>query len=369
MIRQLLVLGTLVLAACGGGGDGGDDEATTVDVTMSVPAGTALNASVAKGRRIENARLTGKVTGNLSVLNGKTVYVIVEDPAGLFFPSATVSAPNAQGDVTLELEGRPLDSVGDFRGNLTVRACLDSACKTQLRGSPLRVPFHVAVTAGLGFPTTTLEVSAKFGSPPFSRTLTGAPAGKLSNFSWGSTISPDERKIISLDPQSQSQPTDPLALNVLFRAAAPGTHVKEFSLSGQIEAADGSTYWATEIITVRYTVTDDPGVDYAFSTPPLVLNVTNPWGLEADIWAVGRTGVTLTWRGMEYLTHPPEANGLAHATAWWNETGRYVSGCPMLSSRINCLPAGTYTARAHYTMTKAGVTSEVYLPVTMNIAP
>ncbi|MEY4563492.1 MAG: hypothetical protein RLZZ618_2769, partial [Pseudomonadota bacterium] len=311
-MRKLIGLCAIALMSACGGGNGGDDVAANVNVTVGLTTVPSIQATVATGRSIADLTLSAKVTGELPALNGKTIYVVLEDPSNLFQAATSLSGPNAQGDMQIVLTGKPLNTVGDLSGNVTVHACLDLGCNTELRGSPVQIPYQVAVRPGLALSQTSFDVSAIFGEPAFTRTLTASPLNRLKGFSMGTSIPG-----VKLDaPTLFTQSSTPHLLTLTFHPQAPGTVVKDYPIEVEFEHTDGSTYRLIENISIRHVTTDNPTVDYVFPTRSLNLDARQANSAIANFWVVTRPGVTMTATGVEYLSHPVAANGNALASNW-----------------------------------------------------
>ncbi len=165
-----------------------DPNFTTVDLSIesvvdifsnpSLPA--SIKGTYYEGGKLDDVALLGTAVGDLSVLTGKTLFVIVEDPAGLFSPNpqaSPVSSPKA--GLLVQLVGARLKTPGTFSGNLRVYVCLDVRCSTRLGNVPYNIPYNVVVKRGMkleidsafqGTPEATdkwaVSVRSKFGEPP-----------------------------------------------------------------------------------------------------------------------------------------------------------------------------------------------------------
>lgn len=121
-------------------------QATTIftEVTLQLVTPPYYGLLLSKGSTMPSS-FSFSASGNIASLYGRTVYVIVEDPAGLFTSdpprvALRASPPGA----TVSLTGKPLAS-GTYAGVLRFYACLDPACSTQFAGSPFLQPFKVFV--------------------------------------------------------------------------------------------------------------------------------------------------------------------------------------------------------------------------------
>lgn len=169
----MLALG---LAACGGGGGGGGDSKSADSSGGSGGAGyTTVAASIAgvtpstiKSDYYEGAQPTsyttfnGSAKGDLSVLNGKTLYVILEDPDGLFAPNPSAFVSGSS--LTLNAVNQ-VKKPGTYKGSLNIYACLDAGCTVRLGNVPYPIPYDVRVRSNLAFDanaSTTIAATAAY---------------------------------------------------------------------------------------------------------------------------------------------------------------------------------------------------------------
>ena len=80
----------MFLGACGGGG-GGDDEGGVSSVHVSLVSPANIVEEVYEGAPMRTITLTGTATGtatgDVASLSGRTLYIIVVDPDGIFQPN------------------------------------------------------------------------------------------------------------------------------------------------------------------------------------------------------------------------------------------------------------------------------------------
>lgn len=110
------------------------------DVQLTLVSPTSIRSDAAKGSTLP-ASFRFSAAGNIASLNGKTIYVVVEDPEGFYSaanPSVTVDpSPGA----TIFLTAVPLQRTGRYTGNIRIFGCLNSTCTSQFTGSPFVVPY------------------------------------------------------------------------------------------------------------------------------------------------------------------------------------------------------------------------------------
>lgn len=119
---------------------------TTVGTSISNISPASINTQVAVGATMPGVTITGFASGDLSQLNGATLYVYVVDPAGLFQANPRVAQfGGANPSVQATLAGQQLKTAGTFTGTLQIYACLDSTCSRRLGNVPYPIPYSVVV--------------------------------------------------------------------------------------------------------------------------------------------------------------------------------------------------------------------------------
>ncbi len=144
------LLAAACIAGCGGGGGGSggrDDLATRVIVSTPTPS-TDVNPSIA-GEPLKLV-LNGTIKGDFERLQGKNIYVTVEDPADRFLPTAEVVVTSNGNylDYRMTLNGHAAPRAERLSGNLRISVCLDRACETRLGGTPMTVSYNITVQNG-----------------------------------------------------------------------------------------------------------------------------------------------------------------------------------------------------------------------------
>jgi hypothetical protein len=360
------------LVACGGGGGGSQ---TPASVTVGAPQPAAVTATVWPGEAMANLQLTGSLFGDVEGLQGKPVYVVVEDPSGLFESNAelTLSKLTSGWQYTLRLTGKLLSNEGRLTGALKVRACLDAACNSQLDGTPLQIPYDVTVPTVLQVSPTRVEVTLPFGTvPPLQQLIVSAPYSTQWVVSNDTPVS--QRAIVAptgyfspsggtIDRQGNGITSSSAQVDVLLVPAPPGTYSETLSVSAQATGADGRTRYVSKDVEVVYTVTPDPSKDHLFW--PARLDLVRKQGDPLAQYGKGYllitpTGVTAQLVGVEYFG----------AGEWWGESPyQFSSTCVDGFSGLRCLPVADYAAQVRYRLTTATDTREVLMPISMTITP
>lgn len=382
---RVLALGLCLatgLAACGGSSDsgGGPGDGGTSGVTITLLSPTMIQTQVVETVPLYNHTITGRVSGDLQSLDGKTIYVQIEDPAGLFQPTASIAAASPD-TYYLRLQGRPLSPAGHLTGTLKIHVSLDAAGTQPLGGSPLQIPFDITVVPGIVPESEAITVEAPFGTAPVVRdiqvtTLDSAPLGAELAPGGDATWKPK----VSVPDGS--------TIRVTFPAAPPGTYTYTVDALSTYHVTTGFDYPLKKQIVVTYVVTPNSLPDYLFSPAEVTLTMPQYSGSVLVLYPILllNEGVTETTTPVvEYLTHPVAADGNPLAEdwliswrkslytsgtySWWKIEQQFTTSDSDVYGNFYRLPPGTYTARVRFTVLKAGVEQVVFLPVTFEVTP
>lgn len=377
--RWLALGGALLLIAalsgCGGGGSG----STAPPVTVTVTGPARFDATVYEGQLIPSLVISFQVSGDVSSLNGRTLYIYVELPdAGLFDPAPLLHLDSTLvgGNVQLMGLAAPHGSAATYTNTVRTRVCLDAACASQLRVVNADIPYTVRIKQGLRLSPVVLETT--FGTPAAPVTVPiGLPEGAQS---WSVHAS-----VAGGTAGIRGEPAPGGGAEILVSAddlVLPGTVLA--GLTVEAVTAEGDTL--TGGIQVTYT-TNPSDLPYAFRRPAVQLTAAAGYpylseAIHADALFPGVDGDRFHHLGATY-TWPAAADGNAYRAGWLyaympveiglprNPTSTYgielqSQGCYM----GNCLPAGRYEALLHFQYTPAsGPSADAYLPVTFDITP
>jgi hypothetical protein len=166
------------------------------------------------------------------------------------------------------------------------------------------------------------------------------------------------------------------AVTVKFRPTPPGIYGVSLRVQGTM-TLPGRTFKFSRDYRFSYRVTDTAAPDYVFSPAETVVYCKVS---ECDLqryWriAAANTGATLAIDRVEYTSPRVTTGGTACLADWWAETSNsgatvrteYLGYCA--GSHDARLPPGTYTARVRYKLTRGGVATNVYYPVTLVVVP
>ncbi len=126
----------VVMTACGGGGSGGESAPLTF-------APSTLTANVASG---SSATLTVRATASDLSLFGSTVYVYVVDSAQVLTSSVELARVDSK-TISATLHTKPTLAEGRYQGAFQIQLCNDANCTSQVRGSPVPLPYDLTITA------------------------------------------------------------------------------------------------------------------------------------------------------------------------------------------------------------------------------
>jgi len=379
-----VVFSCLVLASCGGGGGGNSGGSATSGsnsgayspseegsggLAVSLLSPTSVQGDYIEGDKSKLISVNVRASGDVAQLSTNTIYAVVEDPdsiTGGAFVAVDQHHPagSPSPEAVVSLFSRELDKPGHFRGELKLHACLDPNCASELAGSPLRIPYDIKVRAAVEMDTPTIAVTAPFGQEP-QRKLVNVTL-PLGLKTWGAQVTtPGGTSTLRVSTEQAGTSSGQLIVD--FSVAPVGTHQETVKVYTSAQDQSGKLDVRNATVTVTYTVTPNPGVDFAIS--PAAGNFVRMRGQMVPPQNDARSivvneGVTMSPGTVEYLSVPPGAEGDMNSRGWWYESTGVAAACP-----LSCLREGTYTARVHYTVSREGASYDVYWPITLTITP
>lgn len=354
--------------ACGGGGGGSG-------VSLRIVGPNSVVASLPEGTALPYFQLTVRVSGDTSGLEGRTLYVAIGDPAGLYQADPVLTFPRSD-TVQVLFTGRRIGVEGHYTGHVTLAAYLDEE-RTEPFGNPIQFGYDVTVTPGLRVAQELLEVEHAFGSADVVERL---------------AVSPPQGTTLELETSYDADPFRPratiennAAVRFVIPAAPVGTYAFTYTVTA--DAGVGGTYFhLTKDVTLRYTITPSDAPDVLVA--PSEITYGRPVGEGSFVTFLARiitnTGVTYDRSlAVEILEYPAAAEGIGGwvrflEVSLWETTvggqqflmgGAEVNPSPWDMIRYNVLPAGTYRARMGMVFRKGEVEQTVYLPVTFTLTP
>lgn len=227
----------LVLSSCGGGGDssvGIQPGAGPNGVTLTVTGPARFDADVYERQPVPSVAISGRLSGNLSLINGATLYLVVVVPDQFLFSATPVVNIDPDGlGGNIQLVGvAPPDGPRTYTGIMTLHACLDAGCVRELQVANADIPYSVRVRTGLkpALSAVTLETSFGTLASPVTMPVT-LPEGVLS---WEVTPffghfgavradkAPDGSSNIVFSATEIALPEDDATIDVFIRANVPG---------------------------------------------------------------------------------------------------------------------------------------------------
>jgi len=366
----------LGLASCGGGG--GDSGSTAPGVTVNAPSTTSIKTEVLEGSTAPNVVLSGTVSGDPNSLSGRSVYVVVEDPASLFESNGVLQLQQSGGvwQYSLNLTGRALVTTGRRTGTLRVFVCLDPGCSTRLNGTPIAIPFDVNVVPAMVLSTHTVSVTVPFGTVPPEQSVDIA----LSSFS-STWLSNDDEPfnpalIKTLQLVEGNQWNSGTQLKFRLTPAIPGTYTERISVLTQATISPGQSRDYLQYIDITYTVTPNDAIDHVFDPASLSIthSLSNLLAQQHPYQLYTNFGTSVQSYGGVTYDPSPVSSSTGAFIPWWNDSQRTSFPCigtVGVGGLINydCLAPGVYTARVLYQLSGINGTEVVEFPITMTVTP
>ena len=353
-------------------------ELSSVTAHLSTPA--SITAELPNGAYMPDAYLSGWVSGDLAALNGRTLYLIVEDPYGLYQPGA-LNPFRSGTSVSVTLYGAPQLVGGLKTGELKIHACLDPQCATRLAGSPLIIPFNVNVGDGVVLDTHAVQATGAAYEIPASASVQVTLPRYLQ--SWSARLEPATNMagaIFTPSVLSSGPGATTGTVVVDMRAMAPGTYtqtIRVLAVTRMPLSAQSQEVFADFTMSLVVTGTAVP----AYTITPAQISITRHYGAQgfeatAFSYAANRPGVSVIFAGIGSYTFPAAATGYTQVRSWWNNSGPSTGnqyGTRICSTYLGdahaCLPVGTYTTIMSYDIYEGLSYSRIGVPITLNVVP
>ncbi|MBV6325181.1 BACON domain-containing protein [Duganella violaceipulchra] len=145
-VYLLPLLLAALLTGCGGGGGGGGADPSTPAVSPALSFNPdTVRASINAGTST-TLNVIATVARPADLANAAGVLASVVDNNGVLLPNAQLIR-DSDTQYHAVLQTAPSLAAGSYSGSFTVRLCRDSACATQLPGSPMQLPYSLQVVA------------------------------------------------------------------------------------------------------------------------------------------------------------------------------------------------------------------------------
>jgi hypothetical protein len=157
-LRALLLSSTIaaILAGCGGGG-GSDAPSIPVKPTLTFTP-TVATATVQAGRSA-TLNTDATVTTPADFANASSVYAFVIDTTGVIFPEVQISQTSST-SFRAVMQTVPTLAEGKHTGSFTVKVCRDRSCAQQFPGSPMQLPYDIAVLSPAAVPISVVPAAS-----------------------------------------------------------------------------------------------------------------------------------------------------------------------------------------------------------------
>lgn len=115
-------------------------------VTVGAISPTTLTRTVGVGQTV-NASFNGTMSGDVTSLSNQTIYLIIEDPLGVFVPNASlqVGQRGSGWGYNLTLTTGVFAQPGRYASKVNIYACFDAQCGTRLAGTPASISYDMSV--------------------------------------------------------------------------------------------------------------------------------------------------------------------------------------------------------------------------------
>lgn len=370
----------LFLAACGGGGGSGAPAGGTQPTVGDNGTGLALadvgpsqvQSELYEGEAVPSVTLSATLSGDITLLAGKPLYIFAVVPDPLFLSTPSVQLDPASRRVSITLQGaKPPAGPKTYSNAITIRACLDAGCQREIGNSNISIPYTIVVRKGLTLGVDRLELRTSFGTYPAAATVAvGLPEGVQS---WSVAATASGSSSISASPSpavGAAKAADGSGIVVSAKRLYKANYPMEATIRVTATTSSGKTLFAS--LPVTY-VTSVSNIPYVLSQvhSKITLKVNSPYLVGDDVVEfysaedVGplRPKYWLKLKGKEYIEKPANASldfYPAYPGGWLS--GSILSypypptwdvkalGC----YQTHCLPVGHYTAVAHYAVTTDG---------------
>ncbi|RZI43822.1 DUF4214 domain-containing protein [Herbaspirillum sp. HC18] len=377
------------------GGDGGGDSSnspagtTTASATgLSIVnlAPNSVTSQIYESQTVPSITITGGLAGDITVLNGKTLYLfaIVPDPLFSSQPSMRIDAANRTASITLSGIAPP-KVAKTYSNSITVRACLDPDCRTEIGNSNAKIPYTITVKPGLTVGSSNVAMNATFGTLPAHVTVpVTLPPGTTS---WGVNVQrPTSAGWNWVSPIQVSKVADGTSGVVISAVRlAPAGSTYSLDIGVQAITPDGQTLYRT--INVAYK-TETSNVPYAFEQSGASFTVKYGYPnlseeQSSSIMFSANTSDKMSLKETIYVAWPAAANDNSYRNKWLSlyapnamSSGNFPSNSYYSTVKVqacymgNCLPIGRYSARIHFQYAPVtGPVSDLYYPVDMDVVP
>jgi hypothetical protein len=382
-----------LVAACGGGGANGPgagavgpgiSPSATADASILLKSEATITDVTYEGQPLHQAHLDLAVEGNLASLQRGTLYLVLVDPSRTFLPSDIfIPADSASAWVTLNGTASSETVPGRRSGKLQLFACVDPACATQLRNSPLEVGYDIEVLPGITLSTDLLDVRTNYGDVPSPASMTiTVPAGGNRHIPnpIGDVEGADSTSSWANLPLWVQRTTDTLTLQPPA-GVLPGVYALHYEVDTVVPDPryPKTVQRLVKTFVVRHTVMATGVYSMSPSSENIEASGLTPLGPQPSttpVQLVSQVGGTVARRGVRTDSFPAAATGDPLLASWLafdavsvvSSLDHAIRACDVATNR--CLPVGTYRGALLMRHTAPdGTQTDFEFPVTFTINP
>lgn len=350
-----------------------------LSIRINQPA--SIDKTVYEGQMIPSALVSGTLSGDVNLLNGKVLVLLVVMPDPLFEEKPIITVNAAAQSASLSMTGKMApDGPKTYKGNMTIKACLDTACQSEIRVENPQIPYAITVKAGLSLGTRNVDFVTPFGAAvsPVTVPVT-LPAGAVS---WAVAPAIGSTDIFKVEKAGDGSANLVVSLPALLPSAS--SYKASFNVSAT--TSEGQTLSRLLEVSVLTTPSSAP---YALSRPEAYFVVkqgtsTLAPAQDGAVFFPGDTSDKMRYMGTVMNTPPGVDTSMYPGPNLWlydyfyNEAGlpRYATKSYSWSTQVQacyndrCLVPGRYSAQVQFRYTPdGGPAYDIYYPVVMDVVP
>lgn len=259
---MLVVLGCLLLAACGGGGGGGSGSDGSANASMSL---SLQNVSVSATTTQQAPTATVQVyVANLGL--STKVYIAPKYTDNGIVGASVDTGGTLPAPVSIQFKSPASLGPGTYNDTVTIYVCFDSACSHPVNDSPQTVQVQYTITKSPFTVTSLSPTSAYVGTQGFTLTVNGVAFTQASSVLWnGNSI--------------------------------PTTYISSSQLAAQVPATDITATGQVSVTVSDPTYGTSNAETLVINPSPLVLTALSPASINA-----GSPAFTLTLTGTSFTS-------------------------------------------------------------------
>lgn len=347
-----------------------------LSIRLNQPA--SVDKTVYEGQQVPGVLVSGTLSGDVNLLSGKVLVLLVVMPDPLFEEKPAI-ALNATGQsATLVMTGKVApDGPKVYKGDITVKACLDVACQSEIRVDNPQIPYSITVKAGVTLAQKSVDFVAPFGTFPAPVTVAvGLPSEQVS---WSVAPVIGDTDGFKVEKATDGSPNIVVSLDSL---APSGTSYKG-SFAAKATTQDGQQLSRVFDVTLQTTPSNAP---YVFSRPEARFVVKqgepNLARVDTGVFFPGNTSDKMSYVGIT-LSAPAGADTSMFPSGWLYFYSANEAGTPKRPTKSDswslqvqgcyggqCLVPGRYTATVRFRYAPdGGAVYDINYPVVMDIVP